>query len=85
MKTDAQVKPWYDLSNEHILAEYIKEKNPQSICPDWVIWMLDLLWDANKHGLKINPEWLRSNPTGWHTPTGFVPDPEPHMSPTQGQ
>jgi len=44
--------------NELIFRHHIERINPKAINPNWVYWMLAMLWNAKEKGLPIRKEYI---------------------------
>lgn len=56
--------------NEQTFIDYINELSPMAFSKEWLIWMLNMLKEANTKKVLINPAYLRAT-------HGFTNDPEP--------
>lgn len=60
------------MSNEEVIAEYLRETGVKWVSVAWVVWALKSIESANQRGVGINPEYLRAS----HR---FVGDDKPAM------
>ncbi len=62
--------------NEWIFRDYIVQQKPAALNPQWAIWMLQMLYEANRRGKTFNKEFIASFPWAKEAP--------PMEPPTQG-
>jgi len=47
--------------NEVIFRDYIERRAPKSLNPQWVFWMLAMLYEANQHKQAITDVFLKAH------------------------
>lgn len=50
------------LPNELIFRHYIEARKPKALNPQWVFWMLAMLYDVNEKKKQFNTEFLKDHP-----------------------
>lgn len=54
--------------NEWILRDYIERKGAKALNPQWVFWMLRMLYDARRQKRCFDAAFLKQHPESKHEP-----------------